>query len=143
MASKPCSSAGSDSSFDNGDLEIWAFGAKDIGSRQTATASANDDNIGFSELVEVFEVAACHGTGDLALTDGSKGKAVPLPMHLGNSCVLAIVGKFVRLDSFDTKIIGANGWLVNQCSWWCHFDDLRIRFRPKRIRFRSGENGKA
>lgn len=64
--------------LDDGNLEIRTSLAQHVGGAQAAGARANDDNVTLRVLIQIMEVTAGHGAGDLALADRSKLEAVPL-----------------------------------------------------------------
>jgi len=136
LSAQPGSTSWSNSSFNNGDLEIWAFSTEHIGSGESTRPSTNNDNVGFGEFVKVLEVAACHGTRDLTLSNWCKGEVVPLTMQLSNRLRLAIdwhISALHGLNGFDTKVIGVHDRVLDQCCGWCHVG----RFRPATIRVHS------
>lgn len=84
LAAQPGAAAGGDGRLDDGNLEVRALLAQDVGGRQAARAGADNDNVRLGVLVQVLEVAAGHGPGDLRLADGRKLEAVPLAEHVFN-----------------------------------------------------------
>ncbi|KAJ3478004.1 hypothetical protein NLG97_g8692 [Lecanicillium saksenae] len=82
LAAEPGAAAGADRGLDDGDLEVRALLAQDVGGGQAARAGADDDNVRLGVSVEVLEVAAGHGARDLRLADGREAEAVPLAEHV-------------------------------------------------------------
>ena len=82
LATEPGTTTRGDIGLDNGNLQVRTGLGQTVGCRETTAASANNDNITFSILVEVGEVAASHLTGDLALANRPEAEVTPLACHL-------------------------------------------------------------
>lgn len=67
--------------LNDSNLQVGTLLTEDIGSAQITRASANDDNIRLSILIQVLEVAASHSPQGLALAAGGGLKVNLLTYH--------------------------------------------------------------
>jgi hypothetical protein len=51
LSAKPSTTPGSDSSFNDGDLEVWARLAEHVGGAETTGASADNNDIGLGIII--------------------------------------------------------------------------------------------
>jgi hypothetical protein len=70
-----------DSSFNQGNLQVRTSLSKRIGGTESAAACADDDDVGLGVFVQVGEVCAGHGAGDLALA-GERGELESVPLDI-------------------------------------------------------------
>lgn len=110
-----------DRCLDDGNLQVWTRLAKHVRRAKTARPSTNDDYVTLGVGVKVLEVAAGHGTGDLALTDVVKLEALPFVGKLLEDLVLALDGHILeRLLSGQRGAHGAG--FSEHGGWWRHGD---------------------
>merc|ERR1712227_1092501 len=69
LAAEPSTTTRGDIGLDDGNLQVRTGLGQAVCRRETAAASADNDNVALCVLVQVGEVAAGHLAGDLALAD--------------------------------------------------------------------------
>lgn len=131
LASEPSTASWSNASLDDGNLEVRALLAENVGSAQTTGASTDNDNVRLGVVVQVGKVAPGHGPRDLRLADGSEGERLPLVLHLGQRLGLAIGS---RLDGkvllhgkilLDGVFIATDGnGVFERSGWWRHVGEI-------------------
>jgi hypothetical protein len=82
LAAEPSATTGGYIGLDDGNLQVWTGLGQAVGGRETAAASADDDNVALGVLVKIVEVATGHLAGDLALADRPEAEVLPLARHL-------------------------------------------------------------
>lgn len=76
LAAEPGAAAGRHRRFDDGNLEVRARPAQNIGSAEAARAGADDDHVRLSVSIQVRKVTPRHGPRHLALADGREAEVV-------------------------------------------------------------------
>jgi hypothetical protein len=82
LAAEPSTTTRGDIGLDDGNLQVRTGLGQAVGGRETAAASADDNDIALGVLVEVGKVATGHLAGDLALADGPELEVAPPARHL-------------------------------------------------------------
>ena len=103
--------------LNNGNLQIGPLLAQHVRSRQSTRSSTDNHNVALRISVQVGEVAARHGAGDLRLADRSKGEVGPFAEHarldgflgfeLGDGCLRG------RWGSVDDGFGGGRGGAID------------------------------
>lgn len=137
LTSEPSASTWSDTSLDNGDLEVWTGLGEAVGGRETAATSSDDNDVTLGVLVQVGEVPPGHSPRDLRLSDVGKLEVAPLAGHLLNGLLLGVStdwdGGGVRHRRqlgccyWNSVAIGG-GWLLEVHGRWRHVDDWFTTF---------------
>lgn len=65
LSAKPSTATGGDTSLDDSDLQVRTLLGQAVSGAETTAACTNDDNVRLGIVVQVGEVAASHGAGDL------------------------------------------------------------------------------
>ncbi|KAH0237918.1 Thi4-domain-containing protein, partial [Aureobasidium melanogenum] len=131
LATEPGTTTRADTGLDDGNLEVRTSLGQAVCGRETARASANDDNVRLGILVQVGEVAAGHGSADLRLTDGAEGEGLPVTGHSLNGLALGLPSNRDSRAVRKVHLLRRNGRrdrLVEQHGWGRHCGMIGSRF---------------
>jgi hypothetical protein len=109
LATEPGTTARGNTGLNHGDLEVGTLGGERVCRAETAGSRTNDDDIRFGVVVQVIEVATCHGARDLRLTDGSKRELLPVVLHLSERLCNAIGGRLHSIVLLEAQAIASVG----------------------------------
>ena len=127
LASEPGPTARRDRSFDDSNLQVRTSFAKHVGRAEATRSSADNDNVRLSIGIEVIEIAASHGAGNLRLADRSELEAL-LPLFgefIESFGLVAISIDRERLDvksGLQGNTVKRSSGHIEHCCWWCHCD---------------------